>query len=153
MPWLSWNVQYRPDCLGIHRDLPVSDPQVLGLKVCASRASIPALGRRRQADFWVWGQRGLQSEFQDSQGCTEKPCLKKTKNKKQKQKSKHCIFSPNPPGSEMLLGWGQLLSFINTELWGYRVWWAHLQSQRLGDRGGSFSDRKSAGRERVYVLV
>jgi hypothetical protein len=37
---------------------------------------IPALGRQRQ-DFWVRGQPGLQSEFQDSQGYTEKPCLKK----------------------------------------------------------------------------
>jgi hypothetical protein len=27
---------------------------------------IPALGRQKQADFWVWGQPGLQSEFQDS---------------------------------------------------------------------------------------
>jgi hypothetical protein len=36
---------------------------------------IPALGRPRQADFWVRGQPGLQSEFQDSQGYTEKPCL------------------------------------------------------------------------------
>jgi hypothetical protein len=51
---------------------------------------IPALGRQRQVDFWVRGQLGLQSEFQDSQGYTEKPCLKKpkTKNKnKNKQKS------------------------------------------------------------------
>jgi hypothetical protein len=32
-----------------------------------------------QADFWVWGQPGLQSEFQDSLGYTEKPCLKKKK--------------------------------------------------------------------------
>jgi len=38
---------------------------------------IPALGRQKQADFWVRGQPGLQSEFQDSQGYTEKPCLKK----------------------------------------------------------------------------
>jgi hypothetical protein len=30
----------------------------------------------------VRGQPGLQSEFQDSQGCTEKPCLEKQKNKK-----------------------------------------------------------------------
>jgi hypothetical protein len=43
---------------------------------------IPALGRQRQADFWVRGQPGLQSEFQDSQGYTEKPCLEKTENKK-----------------------------------------------------------------------
>jgi hypothetical protein len=42
---------------------------------------IPALGRQRQADFWVRGQPGLQSEFQDSQGYTEKPCLKKPKKK------------------------------------------------------------------------
>jgi hypothetical protein len=34
---------------------------------------IPALGRQRQADFWVRGQPGLQSEFQDSQGYTENP--------------------------------------------------------------------------------
>jgi hypothetical protein len=29
---------------------------------------------------------GLQSDFQDNQGYTEKPCLEKQKNKKQKQK-------------------------------------------------------------------
>jgi hypothetical protein len=33
---------------------------------------IPALGRHRQEDFWVWG---LQSEFQDSPDYTEKSCL------------------------------------------------------------------------------
>jgi hypothetical protein len=32
---------------------------------------IPALRRQRQADFWVQGQPGLQSEFQDSQGYRE----------------------------------------------------------------------------------
>jgi hypothetical protein len=47
---------------------------------------IPALGRQRQADFWVWGQPGLQSEFQDSQGYTEKPCLKKKKKEKKKKR-------------------------------------------------------------------
>jgi hypothetical protein len=45
---------------------------------------IPALGRQRQVNFWVRGQPGLQSEFQDSQGYTEKPCLKKTKTNKKK---------------------------------------------------------------------
>jgi hypothetical protein len=50
---------------------------------------IPALGRQRQEDFWVRGQPGLQSEFQDSQGYTEKPCLKKPKqNTKNKQTNK-----------------------------------------------------------------
>jgi hypothetical protein len=38
-----------------------------------------SLGSQRQVDFWVWGQPGLQSEFQDSQGYTEKPCLGKKK--------------------------------------------------------------------------
>jgi hypothetical protein len=41
-----------------------------------------------QADFWVRGQPGLQSEFQDSQGYTEKPCLKKQKTKTNKQTKK-----------------------------------------------------------------
>jgi hypothetical protein len=31
---------------------------------------------------------GLQSEFQDSQGYTEKPCLEKTKKKKKKERNK-----------------------------------------------------------------
>jgi hypothetical protein len=42
---------------------------------------IPALGKQRQADFWVRGQPGLQSELQDSHSYTEKPCLKKQTNK------------------------------------------------------------------------
>jgi hypothetical protein len=45
---------------------------------------IPALGRQGQANFWVQGQPGLQSEFQDSQGYTEKPCLEKQHKTKQK---------------------------------------------------------------------
>jgi hypothetical protein len=40
----------------------------------------PSTWRQRRVDFWVQGQPGLQSEFQDSQGYTEKPCLK-NKNK------------------------------------------------------------------------
>lgn len=42
----------------------------------------PTLKRQRQVELWVQGQTGLQSEFQASQVYTEKPCLKKTKNKK-----------------------------------------------------------------------
>ena len=50
---------------------------------------IPVLGRQRQADYWVWSQPGLQSEFQESQRYTEKPCLKKKKKKKKtNQKNK-----------------------------------------------------------------
>jgi hypothetical protein len=33
-----------------------------------------------EVDLWVWGQPGLQSEFQDIQGYTEKPCLRKKQN-------------------------------------------------------------------------
>jgi hypothetical protein len=45
---------------------------------------IRALRKQRQADFWVRGQPGLQSEFQDSQGYKEKLCLEKPKKKKKK---------------------------------------------------------------------
>jgi hypothetical protein len=40
---------------------------------------IPALKRQGQADLWVQGQPALQSEFQDSQDYTGKPCLLKKK--------------------------------------------------------------------------
>jgi hypothetical protein len=59
-----------------------------GFKLCVSNLKfkgIPALGRQRQVDFCVRRQPGLQSEFQDSQGYTEKPCLKKTKTKTKKK--------------------------------------------------------------------
>jgi hypothetical protein len=49
---------------------------------------IPALRRQMQMDFWVRGQPGLQSEFQDSQGYTEKPCLEKQNKTKQKGDTK-----------------------------------------------------------------
>jgi hypothetical protein len=45
-------------------------------------------GRQRQADFWVQGQPGLQSEFQDSWGYTEKPCLEKKNQTNQTNKQK-----------------------------------------------------------------
>jgi hypothetical protein len=48
---------------------------------------IPEIGRQRQVNSWVRGQPGLQSEFQDSQGYTEKPCLKKTKTKTKTKKT------------------------------------------------------------------
>jgi hypothetical protein len=47
---------------------------------------IPALGRQRQADFWVRGQPGLQSVFQDSQNYRKKPCLQKQKTKPKQNK-------------------------------------------------------------------
>jgi hypothetical protein len=44
---------------------------------------------QRQVDFWVLGQPGVKSEFQDSQGNTEKPCLEKPKKKKKQKKNEH----------------------------------------------------------------
>jgi hypothetical protein len=64
---------------------------------------VPALGRQGQADFWVRGQPGLQSEFQDSQGNTEKPCLEKPKPKKKKKKKKDRIsllYTPYCPRTQ-----------------------------------------------------
>ena len=49
---------------------------------------IAALGKQRQADFCARGQPDLQSEFQDSQDPTEKPCLEKNNNKKKNKKKK-----------------------------------------------------------------
>ena len=47
----------------------------------------PSTWEAEAVDFWVRGQPGLQSEFQDSKGYTEKTCLEKNK-QKQKQKTK-----------------------------------------------------------------
>lgn len=42
---------------------------------------IAVLRRKQQGgSLWVWGQPDPQTKFQDSQGYTEKPCFKKTKN-------------------------------------------------------------------------
>jgi hypothetical protein len=46
---------------------------------------ILAFGRQRQADYRVWDQPGLQSEFQDSRGYTEKSCLNKQTKKQTNQ--------------------------------------------------------------------
>ena len=46
---------------------------------------------QRQADLWVRGQHGLQRQFKDSQGYTEKPYLEKPTNQPTKQ--------PNPERS------------------------------------------------------
>jgi hypothetical protein len=51
----------------------------------SSTLGIPALGRQRQADFWVWGQPGLQSEFQDSRAIQRNSVSKNQKLKTKKQ--------------------------------------------------------------------
>ena len=54
---------------------------------------IPALGRQRQrqVDFWVRGQPGLQSEFQDSQG--HRKTLSRKTNKQKNNKKKYSVLS------------------------------------------------------------
>ena len=44
------------------------------------------LAQAEEDRFLVWGQPGLLSEFQDNQGYTEEPCLKKQKNKQKTKK-------------------------------------------------------------------
>jgi hypothetical protein len=44
--------------------------------------------REAEAGRFLSSRPGLQSEFQNSQGYTEKPCLKKPKKKKRKKKEK-----------------------------------------------------------------
>ena len=41
---------------------------------------------------WVQSQPGLQSEFQDTEGYTEKPCLKKKQTKQNKQKTPRFVY-------------------------------------------------------------
>jgi hypothetical protein len=43
--------------------------------------------KQRKVDLCVPVQPGLQSEFQNSQGCTEKPCLEKPREEKNKKKN------------------------------------------------------------------
>jgi hypothetical protein len=44
----------------------------------------PSIWEAEASNFWVRGQPGLQSEFQDSQSYTEKPCLETKQNKQKK---------------------------------------------------------------------
>jgi hypothetical protein len=61
-------------------------------QACWCMPLILALGRQRQADFWVRDQPGLQREFQDSQGFTEKPCLEKPKQTNKQTKHIYLMF-------------------------------------------------------------
>jgi hypothetical protein len=50
----------------------------------------PSIWEAEAGGFLSSSQPGLQSEFQDSQGYTEKPCLEKPK-KKKKKKGRSCL--------------------------------------------------------------
>jgi hypothetical protein len=77
-------------------DLPKSNQQDIYSLRCSQRHQIPKPGVVAHAFnpstweaeaggflFWVRGQPGLQSKFQDSQGYTEKPCLEEKKKRLQ----------------------------------------------------------------------
>ena len=109
------------------------------------RTPLAALGRQRLADFWVWGQPGLQSEFQDSQGYTEKPCLEKQKHKtkqnKKKKKQQHqqqkdlfsCLGCGVVTGTEYLPGMKKALSwFLSKEDNEICIWNKWYKQKKVG---------------------
>ena len=49
----------------------------------------PSTQEAEAGRFWVQGQPGLQSEYQDSQDYAEKPCLEKPKNKPKQTKKNY----------------------------------------------------------------
>lgn len=49
---------------------------------------MPLIPEKAGGSLWVQGQPGLQSQFQDSQGNKEKPCLEKPN---QQTKQKKCV--------------------------------------------------------------
>jgi hypothetical protein len=83
----------RPECWEKHGQCGDLNKKPASSRAWWRTPLIPALGRQRQADFWVRGQPGLQSEFQDSQGYTEKPCLEKQKTKNKTKKNPASIGS------------------------------------------------------------
>jgi hypothetical protein len=60
--------------------------------VVAAPAFNPSTWGRGRWDLWIWSQHGLQSEFQDSQSYTEKPCIVK---QQINQTNKHPVDSPD----------------------------------------------------------
>jgi hypothetical protein len=79
----------------------------------------PAFGRQRQTDFWVRGEPGLQSEFQDSQGYTKKPCLEKQTTKTKNPTNKQTNKQTKKPTLELFLFWFGLSSghIVNSRSW------------------------------------
>ena len=63
----------------IARDIPRELVEVHAAEQTQNRVDDVIYQRRDKVDLRVQGQPGLQSDFQDSQGYTEKPCLEKKK--------------------------------------------------------------------------
>ena len=88
---------------------------------------IPALGRQRRADFWVQGQPGLHSEFQDSQGYTEKPCLKKPHTHTHTHKGKQLKLTQPESWTKYCIG-GSFISWNITLLKGISILLRHYST-------------------------
>jgi hypothetical protein len=92
---------------------------------------MPALGRQRQANFWAWGQPGLQSEFQDSQSYSEKACCLEKQKTKQKTKNK-TKQNKKRNGQQSASGQGLVIKSKSCEIYKYiytlfsslvNMWW------------------------------
>ena len=83
----------------------------------------PTLERQRQAEFWVQGQPGIHSEFQDSQTYTEKPCLETKQNKTKQNKNKQT----NKQKTGFVLH--VLVFFLN--VWMFSTWTPGVQEGQM----------------------
>jgi hypothetical protein len=74
----TWSTEWVPGQPGLHREIPSQEKRKPGVVVHAFNPSTREAEAGRFLSS-VWSQPGLQSEFQDSQGYTEKPYLEKQK--------------------------------------------------------------------------
>jgi hypothetical protein len=79
----AWSTKWVPGQPGLYRGKPKKKKKTnKKTYLSGPQWHIPlilALGRQRQVYVLSWGQPGVQSKFQDSQGCcTQEPCLEHT---------------------------------------------------------------------------
>jgi hypothetical protein len=87
---------------------------------------ISALGRQEQVDFWVQGQPSLQSEFQDSQGYTEKPHIREGKKNRllsQSTDNKFLVYTKSKI-------WPAAIQFLQKVLMVYKIYFVSRLSSK-----------------------
>ena len=94
---------------------------------------VPAFGRQKQADFWVPGQPGLQSEFQEGQDYIKPTCLKNQTNKG----TTHTLLFPHLYQHNV-----PCFSEISMMLWSA---WSPFQSHFPGVGAGGISSFNGTG--------
>jgi hypothetical protein len=97
---------------------------------------IPALGRQRQADFWVRDQPGLQSEFQNSQGYRETLSWKHPPQKKNLTYVKllSTLSDISPMAGEGFHGFNVASFYLHVWFFSPSVWvwaWDHVHAKQL----------------------